>query len=116
MVYLFGSTEEKFNKNQYMQDLMDECSDNRGHPEDMAHLSAHDDRIVKGPADGCLVVIGHSHQEEDLSGIKEVGVKHLGCAAMVGDALPLRRLSRVVRRMSGFPERTAIEQPSHPHH
>ena len=72
-----------------MQDWMDKCCHNRGHHKDIAHLSAHDDYVVKGPADGCKVVIGHGHQDEGLSGTKEVSIKHLGCVAIVGDCLLL---------------------------
>ena len=68
---------------------MDKCSESRSHYEDIAHLAVHDDHVVKRSADGCVAVIGHGHQDEDLSGPKEVGKKHLGHAAVVGDDLLL---------------------------
>ena len=64
-------------------------SHSRSHYKDIAHLSVHDDHVVKRSADGSIAVIGHGHQDEDLSGSKEVGIKHLGHAAVVRDGLLL---------------------------
>ena len=64
-------------------------SHSRSHHKDIAHLSVHDDHVVKRSADGSIAVIGHGHQDEDLSGSKEVGIKHLGHTAVVGDGLLL---------------------------
>ena len=59
------------------------------HHKDIAHLSVHGDHVVKRSADGSIAVIGHGHQDEERSGSREVGIKHLGHAAVVGDGLLL---------------------------
>ena len=64
-------------------------SHSRSHYKDIVHLSVHDDHVVKRSADSDITVIGHGHQDEDLSGSKEVGIKHLGSAAVVGNGLLL---------------------------
>jgi len=68
-------------------------SRSRSHYKDIVHLSVHDDHVVKRSADSDITVIGHGHQDEDLSGSKEVGIKHLGHAAVVGDGLQLGLLA-----------------------
>ena len=67
-------------------------SHSRSHYKDIAHLSVHDDHVVNRSADGSIAVIGHGHQDEDLSGSKEVGIKHLGHTAVVRDSLLLGQL------------------------
>lgn len=71
-----------------MQDGIDKCPSNRGHHKDIAHPSAHDDHAVRGLQ---MAASGHTPQPpgKDVRGTKEVCIKHLGHAAVVGDGLPL---------------------------
>ena len=55
----------------------------------MAHSPTHDGSVVKGLADGHIVVIGHYHEQEGLSNSKQVKEEYLSHTALQGDGFNL---------------------------
>ena len=90
-VDLVGPTEGQLDCEERLQDGMQEASHPGGPRQQAALPAAHDGRVVQGPTDGHIAVIGHGREEEDLGATKKVGRKELGHAALEGDGLALHQ-------------------------
>ena len=90
-VDLVGPTVGQLDREERLQDGMQEASHPGGPRQQAALPAAHDGGVVQGPTDGHVAVIGHGHEEEDLGATKEVGSKELGDAALEGDGLALHQ-------------------------